>query len=262
MRWLLLLAASSATMFAQLAAPNASGISYGHVHMFVVDPDAEKKIWVDLLGARPTNTGVLQLMSIPGAMVIASKGQKPPTGGSEGSTVPYVSFRVKSYADTKSKLASANVKLLKDDAKHKTLLAEFPEGVRFEFVEDASLASGVAFHHVEIESVNPASLQAWYIKMFSGTKGKRGKALTAVFPGGEIDFVKASTPGTPTKGRALDHIGFEVHDLQAFCKKLDADGTKFDLPYTVLPQLGGLQISYLIDPEGTRIELTEGFRGK
>ena len=262
MRWILLIAASSATMLAQLAAPNASGISYGHVHMFVNDPDAEKKIWVDLLGARPTNTGALQLMSVPGAMVIASKGQKPPTGGSEGSTVPYVSFRVKSYADTKAKLQSANVKLLKDDSKSKTLLGEFPEGVRFEFVEDASLAMGVAFHHVQIASVNPASLQEWYVKMFSGTKGKRGKALTAVFPGGEIDFVKASAPGAPTKERALDHIGFEVQGLQDFCKKLEAAGTKFDLPYTVLPRLGGLQISYLIDPEGTRIELTEGFRGK
>jgi hypothetical protein len=42
--------------------------------------------------------------------------------------------------------------------------------------------------------VNPASLRDWYVKMFSGTKGKRGKALTAVFPGGEIDFEKVSTP--------------------------------------------------------------------
>jgi hypothetical protein len=83
-----------------------------------------------------------------------------------------------------------------------------------------------------------------------------------VFPGGEVYFVKASAPGAPTKGRALDHIGFEVNGLEAFCKKLDAAGTKFDLPYTVLPALGGLRISYLIDPEGTRIELTEGFRGR
>ena len=74
-------------------------------------------------------------------MVIASKGQKPPTGGSEGSTVPYVCFRLKSYADIKAKLTSANVKLLKDDAKYKTLLGEFPEGIHFEFVEDASLAT-------------------------------------------------------------------------------------------------------------------------
>src|SRR5260221_7343819 len=103
MHSILLIAASSATMFAQLAAPNSSGISYGHVHMFVNEPDAEKKIWVDTLGARPTSTAVLQLMSVPGAMVIASKSQKPPTGGSPGPTVPFVSFRVKNYADTKAK---------------------------------------------------------------------------------------------------------------------------------------------------------------
>jgi catechol 2,3-dioxygenase-like lactoylglutathione lyase family enzyme len=74
--------------------------------------------------------------------------------------------------------------------------------------------------------------------------------------------VKASAPGAPTKGRALDHIGFEVTGLEAFCKKLEADGTKFDLTYRELAALGGLKISYIIDPEGTRIELTEGFRGK
>jgi hypothetical protein len=75
------------------------------------------------------------------------------------------------------------------------------------------------------------------VKMFSGTRGKRGNVLTAMFPGGEIDFAKASAPGAPTKGRALDYIGFEVQSLEAFCKKLDAGGTKFDLPYTVLPNL-------------------------
>ena len=64
--------------------------------------------------------------------------------------------------------------------------------------------------------------------MFSGTKG--GKVLTVVFPGGEVDFEKAASAGAPTKGRALDHIGFEVQGLQDFCKKLDAGGTKFDLP--------------------------------
>jgi len=258
----LLIAASSAPMLAQLADPNASGISYGHLHMFVADPEAERKIWVDLLGARPTATGALQLMSVPGAMVIASKAQKAPTEGSEGSTVPYISFATKSYADTKAKLASANVTIVKDDPKGKRLLAEFPEKVRFEFFEEKSLKAPIAFHHVEIASTNPESLRAWYVKMFSGTKGKRGQALTAVFPGGEIDFVKATTPGAPTKGRALDHIGFEVTGLEAFCKKLDTDGMKFDTPYRELAQLGGLKISYIVDPEGTRIELTEGFRGK
>ncbi len=241
-----------------LAAPNSSGISYGHVHLFLADPDAEKKIWVDLLGARPTATGALALMSLPGAMVVASKTRTAPTEGSEGSTVPYVSFATKSYADTKAKrLRAANVTIVKDDPTGKRLLAEFPEKVRFEFFEDSSIQAPLAFHHVQILSANPQSLRAWYVKMFSGTEGQRGDALTAVFPGGEIDFVKTSTPGAPTKGRAFDHIGFEITNLEAFCKKLEANGIQFDQKYTEIAQLGGLRISYIIDPEGnTRIEMT------
>jgi len=53
-----------------------------------------------------------------------------------------------------------------------------------------------------------------------------------------------------------------VKNLEAFCKKLAAAGVTFDLTYRELPQLGGLKIAYVLDPEGTRIELTEGFMGK
>jgi hypothetical protein len=31
-----------------------------------------------------------------------------------------------------------------------------------------------------------------------------------------------------------------------------------EMPYREMPQLGGLKIAFLTDPEGTRIELTEG----
>ena len=32
----------------------------------------------------------------------------------------------------------------------------------------------------------------------------------------------------PTKGQTLNHVGFEVKGLEAFCKKLEATGVKFD----------------------------------
>ena len=81
----------------------------------------------------------------------------------------------------------------------------------------------------------------------------------AFVPGGEVDFLKANAAMAPTKGRALDHIGFEVKNLEEYCKKLQADGVTFDLTYRVIPQLKGLKIAYILDPIGTRIELTEGF---
>ena len=58
----------------------------------------------------------------------------------------------------------------------------------------------------------------------------------------------------------LDHIGFEVRDLGAFCEKLEAAGITFDRPYTVIDSIG-LAIAFFTDPFGTYIELTEGLDG-
>jgi catechol 2,3-dioxygenase-like lactoylglutathione lyase family enzyme len=56
----------------------------------------------------------------------------------------------------------------------------------------------------------------------------------------------------------LDHIGFEVTNLEAFCKALEAKGVRFDRPYGKLPS--GFGLAFLTDPWGTYIELTEGLR--
>jgi predicted enzyme related to lactoylglutathione lyase len=55
----------------------------------------------------------------------------------------------------------------------------------------------------------------------------------------------------------LDHIGFEITNLEAFCKKAEASGVKLDLPFTKRPELG-ISMAYITDPWGTYIELTEG----
>ena len=59
------------------------------------------------------------------------------------------------------------------------------------------------------------------------------------------------------KGTSVDHIGFEVTNLEAFCKKLEAEGVKFDLAYRSVPRIG-LSIAFITDPWGVYIELTEG----
>ena len=60
-----------------------------------------------------------------------------------------------------------------------------------------------------------------------------------------------------THGRSLDHIGFEVRDLAAFCKRLEARGVKFDRPYSRLDDVN-VGYAFFTDPNGTFIELTEG----
>ena len=57
----------------------------------------------------------------------------------------------------------------------------------------------------------------------------------------------------------LDRIGFEVENLEAFCKELEAKGIKSDRPYGTLAS--GFGVAFLTDPWRTYIELIQGSRG-
>jgi hypothetical protein len=76
----------------------------------------------------------------------------------------------------------------------------------------------------------------------------------AEIPGASLNFVKADRPTVTTKGRALDHIGFDVKNLEAFLNNLQANGIKLDRPYTKTPFVA---LAFIYDPWGTYIELNE-----
>ena len=259
MRWLCLFAASAATVLAQLPAPNDAGVSTGHVHLIVKDVDAQKKAWIDAFGAEPAKAGALDLLKLPGIFIIVGKGE--PSGGSNGSSMNHIGISVKDYAATKAKVAAAGI-AMQELTPNQQMFATFPEDIRVEIMEVKEQAAPVAFHHFHESVVDGAAMQAWYVKTFGATAGSRRNLPAAMIPGGEVDFLRAQMPQAPTKGRALDHIGFEVKNLEAFVKKLQADGATMDMPFTDMTQRIGLKIAFLIDPAGTRIELTEGLAGK
>src|SRR3982751_212893 len=260
MRWLLFLAAS-APLFAQLPAPNDAGVSMGHLHLMVADPEAQKKLWVEVLGAQPTHTGTLELLRLPGMYMVIGKARTAPTEGTDGSTVNHIGFLVKDLPAVKAKLDAASIESAPVNGNPKQIMAKFPEMVTVELPEDSSIAPPVTMHHIHLSTPDPEQLRGWYLKTFGARAGTRGNFLAAFIPGGEVDTRKAQKPEAPTKGRSLDHIGFEVKNLEAFCKKLEADGVKLETPYRDVPAIG-LKIAFLTDPEGTRIELTEGLAGK
>jgi catechol 2,3-dioxygenase-like lactoylglutathione lyase family enzyme len=132
-----------------------------------------------------------------------------------------------------------------------------PEGTKVEFVETASAAAPVANHHVHFYTDKVDEMQAWYVKTFGAKAGMRGTFKAADLPGVNLTFSNSTDAVTGTRGRALDHIGFEVKGLEAFCKQLEAQSIKFDRPYGYIPQIG-FAIAFLTDPFGTYIELTEG----
>jgi len=249
------LAGATVPLAAQLGKPNGHGVSIGHVHLIVRDAEAQKKLWV-LLGAQVTRTGSLELLKFPGIFIILTPGA--PTDGTEGSTLNHFGFAVPNVDAVRARLTAAGLPTVQELTNPKRWVTMFPDMVKVEFVEDPTLTMPIASHHLHVSTNETEPLRAWYVKTFGAAAETRRGFASAVFDGGEVDMIQAPAPQAPTKGRSLDHIGFEVTGLEAFCKKLAADGVRFDIPYREMPELGGLKLAFITDPVGTRIELTEG----
>ena len=73
-----------------------------------------------------------------------------------------------------------------------------------------------------------------------------------------MSFATAEERAAGTHGYSVDHIGFELDDLETFCEGLAAKGISFDVEYHEIEDLE-LKVASFTDPSGVRIELTEGF---
>ncbi len=112
-------------------------------------------------------------------------------------------------------------------------------------------------HHVHFATPDVDAMKAWYVKAFGAVPGVRGSFQAADLPGVNLTFSPSDRPVVPTRLRALDHIGFEIENLEEFCKQLVAKGIKLDGEYRYAEALN-LGVAFVTDPWGTRIELTEG----
>src|SRR5437868_12601178 len=129
MRSLCLFAVSAASLFAQLPAPNDAGVSMGHIHLVVKDPEAQKKAWIEALGAEPLKAGPLDLLKLPGIFIVVSKGDS--NGGTNGSSVNHIGIAVKDYGAIKAKVAAAGIGM-QELTPNQQMFANFPEDVRVE----------------------------------------------------------------------------------------------------------------------------------
>jgi catechol 2,3-dioxygenase-like lactoylglutathione lyase family enzyme len=249
---LLLAVLCSNSVFAQLGAFNESGVTVGHVHLLVPDPEVHKKLWVDLFGAQIGHAGPLELIKIPGIVILINRTQPGAVPGEP--VIDHFALVVKDLASTRQKLEVAGIKMPEGKA-----IAVFPDGVRVELIEDKDLGVPVAFHHFHLFAGDMDAIRSWYVKTFGGVEFSAG----ANFPAGKLLFTAQSNPArVPSKGHPLDHISFDVKNLQEFCKKLEAQGTKLDMQIIDATATIGLKVTFVTDPIGTRIELTEGLAGK
>jgi catechol 2,3-dioxygenase-like lactoylglutathione lyase family enzyme len=245
---------------AQLPGPNDAGVSMGHVHLFVQDVEAAKKFWI-AVGAAPIKFGANEAMKFPGALILLRKGE--PAGGTVGSVINHIGFNVPNVQEALAKWKAAGLKAELGQNPGQCFLFTPDDLTRVEILENKSITVPIAFHHIHFYVPDSggfssvAEIQSWYAKTFGAKPGKRAQFEAADLPGVNLTFTKSDTPTVPTKGRMLDHIGFEIKDLETFCKKAEASGMKFDVPFTKRPELG-ISMAYITDPWGTYIELTDG----
>jgi catechol 2,3-dioxygenase-like lactoylglutathione lyase family enzyme len=243
---------TAAPATAQLAAPGESGVAMGHIHLTVRDVEANRRFWTSL-GGTPVQNGQLQLIQFPGVFVMLRQGD--PTGGSVGTIVNHFGFNVKDMKASKAAWQAAGIKVDPGNRDEQAWIMT-PDNARVEILEDKTIAAPMVMHHVHWNTAAIPEMKAWYVKTFGAVPGKRGNFEAADLPGVNLTFAGTETPVVGTRGRALDHVGFEVRNLEAFAKKLEASGVKFDRPYAKLPN-SNTAIAFFTDPWGTYIELTE-----
>jgi catechol 2,3-dioxygenase-like lactoylglutathione lyase family enzyme len=252
-------------------------IVYGHHHFNTTDLAAQRRFFVDTLGGKSATIGTnnTEVIEFPNVFLFFRPMQKP-TGGTIGSTVNHVGFSVPDLKPVVAKLkangykmitsesVAATVKVMDDiAAASPTTNIAFtlgPEDIKVELVEVKDQKAAIQLHHVHFFGEHREEMQAWYAKVFGAAVNPPNPAsafITAQLPGVTLSFSPSMTPTVATQGRALDHIGFEVKNLEAFTKKLEAEGIPLTVSYRKVDAIN-LAIAFIKDPWGTNIELTEG----
>ena len=272
----------------QLSSANQAGVAMGHLHYRVKDVEANRRFWT-ALGGVPGRSASTDIVRLTDAIIFLTPGES--SGVSDGAVLNHAAFRVPSLATVEAaglkveRLANfpgvayvrspegERVELFEDAAKNLTFTvdpgytAPKPAGpgaalVAVEARHNRPVAAVLAMHHLHLYLPDAATVTAakdWYARMFAGVPGKRSTYDAVDLPGVNFNFSANPNAVKPTSGRMLDHIGFEVTNLAAFVKRLEAAGVKFVVPYR--KNADGTAEATLTDPWGVTIELTEGLRG-
>jgi catechol 2,3-dioxygenase-like lactoylglutathione lyase family enzyme len=269
-----LVLAPASHVSAQLLSAKDGPIVYGHHHLNTTNMDAQKKFFVDTLGGTVMKIGTNQqeIVKFPNVLIFFRPMQAP-TGGTRGTTVNHIGFSVPNLRPVIDKIKANGYQMItrsevvatqevKDDiaAISPTTSVAFalgPDDVKVELVQVKTQTIPITLHHVHFFGQQNTEMRDWYAKVF-GAKPRDGATfVSADLPGVALNFTKSPDPVVGTQGRALDHIGFEVRNLEAFTKKLEGMGIKLERPYTKVAALN-IAIAFIKDPWGTYIELTEG----
>jgi catechol 2,3-dioxygenase-like lactoylglutathione lyase family enzyme len=250
----------------------------GHYHLNVTSIAEHRRFWVDTLGGKAVKIGTVDAIEFPDVYLLLH--EQKPTGPTRGTTFDHIGLAVPDVPATTTKVVANGYALTvgREPAPGETAspptagnYGRFsylvgPDGVKVELVTNmAPAAPPIVHHHVHFVNRQFVEMQQWYMKAFNATlrDGQTDFFIGADLPG--VGYMLNFFSWLPnedlvgTQGRAVDHVGFEVRDLRAFCAELEAKGIALAAPLRRDEALG-LDVATIVDPWGTVIELTEGLR--
>ena len=257
----LTLVAGTAT--AQPAPVNQAGVTMGHWHIASKDVEANKKLFV-AMGGKLFMPGGQPLIMFPGLYISLVLGNEKGEGGTVGSAVNHVGFIVDNVQKRVAEWKAKGVTVLPGGAlpggggnRLDQAYVETADGVRMEILEDKTQTVPIRNEHIHffLPAAEIPKAVEWYAKTFGGQAATRNNAPVVNLPGVQLRFNPADTKQAPTRGRVLDHIGFDTNDHPAVVKRLEGMGIKLDQP--VGKGATGNTITYITDPWGTRIEIVQ-----
>jgi len=243
------LAGAATRTSAQLLNTDAP-VVVGHFHMDVTSVAEHRKFWVDALGGTPARVGTADVVRFPGIVLFFEA--KKPSGPNRGTAFDHIGFAVPDVPAVTTKVVANGYELTTgrepkpgekvalptagNYGRFSYLLG--PDGAKVELVTNmAPNAPPITHHHVHFINKQYVEMRNWYARALNATERTGPNTFTDFFAGADLPGVgyslnffrwegDQSVTHVPTKGRATDHVGFEVRNLPEFIKQLESKGIK------------------------------------
>ena len=252
----------------------AQAAEFHHVHITTSSPAKGVEWYSDHMGCAPladrddaANCDGVELVFVPQAT----------TGGSQGTGINHIGFSVSDLPAKMAELEAVGVRgsgvrlqrfddgsMVRDiPGLFKIAFIFDPWGTRIELVEDDE---SLGFHHVHLSATDRAATLAFYRDVMGGEEASlRGRLDGLLFDDVWVLISEHPEETTPamTEGRAIDHIGFMVDNLDTEAGSMRQAGVRFQEEPRV-PENARTQATraFILGPDNVRIAVVEaGFAG-
>ena len=229
---------------------------FDQVHLGVPSPEDAARWYVQYLGAAPGDH--LDRVWFGATRVIFLRNEAP--APSHGAAIDHFGLSVYDVDAQLKVLDGSGARLVSPPSDvpglHRSAFVEDPWGTRIELLHDPE---HTGFHHVQLQVPDPVAARRWYVRRFGGRDARFKDRLAGVQYGDVWLFIERAADAVPSRGHAIDHVGWRMPDLLAKAGQLKELG----LAFTTEPQPGPpgafspVLMSFAEDPWGVKIELLQ-----